>query len=629
MPAPPLVDPPYMPVPREISGPPVRGETGIGGLVPFGLTSGGPSAFGVGLAALWQNRDSLGYAWAILRHGVCDVCGLAPGEGVLPHVCTRRLRELRDHTRAALTPADVADVGRLRSLGDYELRALGRVPYPFVHRRGDRGFRRVTWDEALQLAGSALREASPSRTAWLAGTRGITNETYFAFAKTARLSGTNNVDLCAPAGHLADASGLGGALGWSAATCSSSDWIGTDLLLIWGSELTNHHPVSQRYLADAKRRGTRVVVIGPEGDGALAATWTPRDPVSAVFGARLTDDVVQVRPGGEVALVHAVLKRLLAWGAVDRGFIAEHTSGWADRVAALDAHELRDLAEDAGVSLGQVEWLAQLVARSGNMVSVGSMDAQKGASIAHLHLARGAIGKPLNGLMPIHEGSGRRSGGDCGVGPNVLPGPVSLDAVSAARFTAMWGHPVPTERGLDAAGALDAARSGGLDLLYDLGGELAVASPEPSFLREALGGVGLRIHQVTHLCPSVLVEGEVVLLLPAQTRYEQRGGGTSTSAERRIRFSPEILGRPVVGEARPAYEIPGMVACAARPELEAALRYRSSQAIRDEIGHVMPVYAGIERLTREGDQVQWGGAHLAVNGHFSNLPGGRARFVRP
>jgi anaerobic selenocysteine-containing dehydrogenase len=138
----------------------------------------------------------------------------------------------------------------------------------------------------------------------------------------------------------------------------------------------------------------------------------------------------------------------------------------------------------------------------------------------------------------------------------------------------------------------------------------------------------VRIHQDININTSTLLDpGEVVVLLPTQTRYEQRGGGTSTSTERRVRFSPEIAGHPQVGESRPEYEIPGLVARAIRPELADAFAWRDSQDIRDEIGRVMPVYAGIEKLSKEGDWLQWGGPHLHAGGRFEKMPDERARFM--
>jgi predicted molibdopterin-dependent oxidoreductase YjgC len=117
---------------------------------------------------------------------------------------------------------------------------------------------------------------------------------------------------------------------------------------------------------------------------------------------------------------------------------------------------------------------------------------------------------------------------------------------------------------------------------------------------------------------------DAVLLLPATTRYESPGGGTETSTERRIIFSPEIPGRRI-GSAWPEWEVFGEVAARVRPELAHALRFASSQQIRDEIGKTVPLYAGIETLARQGDQVQWGGPCLYADGRFAT-PDGRAHF---
>ena len=105
----------------------------------------------------------------------------------------------------------------------------------------------------------------------------------------------------------------------------------------------------------------------------------------------------------------------------------------------------------------------------------------------------------------------------------------------------------------------------------------------------------------------MLVEpSDTVLLLPATTRYESPGGGTETSTERRIVFSPEIAGRRI-GEARPEWQVFGDVVARARPAVADSVRFESAQAIRREIAQAVPLYAGIEHLAARGDQVQWGG----------------------
>jgi predicted molibdopterin-dependent oxidoreductase YjgC len=116
-----------------------------------------------------------------------------------------------------------------------------------------------------------------------------------------------------------------------------------------------------------------------------------------------------------------------------------------------------------------------------------------------------------------------------------------------------------------------------------------------------------------------------VLILPARTRYEQRGGGTETSTERRIIYSPEIPG-PRPGEAKDEWEIPVELARRFDPARSAtAFPWGDTAAIREEIDRVCPRYHGIGALKKKGDQVQYGGPRLLADtfptadgkGHFS------------
>jgi predicted molibdopterin-dependent oxidoreductase YjgC len=118
-----------------------------------------------------------------------------------------------------------------------------------------------------------------------------------------------------------------------------------------------------------------------------------------------------------------------------------------------------------------------------------------------------------------------------------------------------------------------------------------------------------------------------VLILPAATRYEQRGGGTTTTTERRVRFTPEIPGRRI-GEARAEWEILAAIgAHALDGARQGALAFADAQAIRDEMERVMPLYAGIKDLRRAGDAIQYGGPLLCAGGVCPDLPDGRARFT--
>ena len=110
---------------------------------------------------------------------------------------------------------------------------------------------------------------------------------------------------------------------------------------------------------------------------------------------------------------------------------------------------------------------------------------------------------------------------------------------------------------------------------------------------------------------------EAVVLLPGQTRYEQRTGGTSTSTERRIRFTPEIPGHRI-GESLPDWEIPALIGRKAMSNGDKLFPFDDTQAIREEMSRVMPIYQGIEKLTKEGDQLQWGGNIFIKDGFIDH-----------
>ncbi len=148
--------------------------------------------------------------------------------------------------------------------------------------------------------------------------------------------------------------------------------------------------------------------------------------------------------------------------------------------------------------------------------------------------------------------------------------------------------------------------------------------PDPDGVRAALSNVPLRVHQDVVLTTQMLVEGDDVLLLPVATRYEQEGGGTETTTERRIIFSPELPRR--VGEARSEWRLFADVAARVQPELAGAFAWADNQRLRAEIAEVVPDYAGIETLATTGDQVQWGGRHLCVDGRFPT-PDGKGHFT--
>jgi molybdopterin-dependent oxidoreductase alpha subunit len=612
-------------------------------LRPNGIGLIKPNHYAEMARTVWENRHAPRYAWRILSQGVCDGCALGVAgfhdwtiDGV--HLCTTRLNLLKLNTMRALDPARLADVSALRELSGAELRDMGRLPYPMLRQRGEPGFRRIPWDEALTLAAERVRAARAKdaedggdRLGFYLTARGITDEVYYVAQKVARFLGTNSVDNAARICHAPSTNALRDGLGVGATTVSYSDVIESDLVVLFGADVANAQPVFMKYLYMARKRGARIAVVNPMREPGLERYWVPSNAESALFGTRMATDFFPVSTGGDIAFLTGVLKVLADEGLVDDRFVSEHTTGWEELRAGLAERSLEDLARWSGSSVEDIVRFARLYGAAGSAVLVWSMGITQHVcgvdnvrAIIDLALARGNVGRHGAGLMPIRGHSGVQGGAEMGAYATALPGGLPIDSGSAAALTERYGFPVRGERGRSAAEMVEAAGQGRLDVLWSSGGNFLDTLPDPLVVRAALERVPLRVHVDIVVSSQMLLDGAEVLLLPAMTRYEQPGGGTETTTERRVAFSPEIPG-PRIGEARAEWAIYLDLARAVDPERAATLGCEEAQAIREEIARVVPAYEGIQRLSKTGDAIQVGGERLCDGWVFPTLDG-KAHF---
>ncbi len=627
------------------------------GLSPNGFGHIKPNHYGDMLNVLWDNRDQLGYAWRILSRGVCDGCALGVSglhdwtiEG--PHLCAVRLNLLRLNTMPALDISLLEDVSSLEMMRGKELRALGRLPYPMLRRAGEKGFHRVSWDDAFELitdrirksvVGSRKNDPTTQRPndlttqrpdlAFYLTSRGITNEVYYVAQKVARFLGANNIDNAARICHAPSTLALKRSVGATASTCSYSDWIGTDLLVFAGSDVANNQPVTTKYMYHAKKQGTKILVVNAYREPGMERYWIPSAAESALFGTKLADDFFLVQVGGDVAFFNGVVKSLIESGAADRAFIQEHTEGFGELKTTLAAQSWESLEQASGAARADMERFAGHVACASTGVFVWSMGltqhhhgVENVRAFLNVALTRGMVGREKCGLMPIRGHSGVQGGAEMGAYATVYPGGLPINEETSARFGGLWGFTPPTTAGLNAVEMVDACARGEIDLFYNIGGNFLETLPEPEYVRGALAKVPFRVHHDIVLTQQMFVEPkEAVLLLPATTRYEQPGGGTETTTERRILFSPEIPGRRI-GEARSEWQVLMELAERADPERADLIHFDSAQEVRNEIAKAVPFYAGIETLRGQGEQVQWGGTRLCEGWKFPTQDG-KAHFA--
>ena len=606
---------------------------------PFGLGQTKPRHYLEMARVAWQNRDEGGYAWRILRDGVCDGCALGTSglrdwtmDGV--HLCMVRLDLLRLNTMPALDPAVLADAEALAARGSTALRGLGRLAHPMLRRAGEPGFRRIGWPEAIDLAAARLakvRQHDPTRAAFFLTSRGIPNETYYVAQKAARFFGTPHVDTAARLCHAASTVALHRAFGFGASTNSYTDWLDADLIVFFGSNVPNNQPVTVKYLHFARRRGAEIAVVNPYREPGLERYWVPSVPSSAVFGTDLAQHWFAVDTGGDLAFLNGTMKALLDRpGGVAQGFVERSTEDFAAVEASLRGTPWSELESASGASRTEMERFADLLCARPKTILVWSMGLTQHRhgvdtvlAICNLGLMRGLPGRHGAGLVPIRGHSGVQGGSEVGCAP-------VTEAATLDRWAEVWGFEPPRGPGLAATGQIEAAADGDIDAFWLLGGNFLETTPNRERIERALHRPEIRIHQDILLNSAMLVEpSDTVLLLPATTRYEIPGGVTETTTERRIVYSPPIGYRGSearrLGESRPEWEVLCEIVSRARPEPAEALDFADTGAIRHEIARAEPRYAGIEHLEQKGDQFQWGGARLFEDGRFATSSG-RAHF---
>ena len=324
-------------------------------------------------------------------------------------------------------------------------------------------------------------------------------------------------------------------VGAGATTISYSDLMGSDLIVLFGSDVANAQPVVMKYLYLARKGGTKVAVVNPYREPGLESYWVPSNAESAVFGTTMTDEFFAVNIGGDIAFITGVMKVLAATGGLDEAFIAGHTTGFPELAAALDDLTFGDLELLSGATRADMERFAAMYAGARSAVLVWSMGLTQHAfgsenvrAVINLALARGYVGREGAGLMPIRGHSGVQGGAEMGAYATALPGGVAPRLRIGRRASERVGLRRADRPRPDGArdGRGGAARRARRPLLVRR--QLPRHAARPGARGRRCSPVPVRVHQDIVVTSQMLVDpGEVVVLLPAATRYEQRDGGTA------------------------------------------------------------------------------------------------------
>jgi len=418
-------------------------------------------------------------------------------------------------------------VSDLRTRTEHWLGQQGRLVEP-VHKAADSDhYVPVSWDEAFAILGDRLGGLEdPDQASFYTSGR-TSNEAAFAYQLFVRAFGTNNLPDCSNMCHESTGAALGETIGVGKATITYDDFALADLIVIMGQNPGTNHPRMLTALEEAKRNGASIVAVNPLPEAGLMRYKNPQTARGlAGRGTGLADQFLQIRLGGDMALLQAVSKRVLeaeaaAPGTVlDHAFLAERTSGLEELAAHLaDLDEAAVLAA-TGLTSREIDELADRYVRADNVIVTWAMGLTQHAKavptikeIVNLLLLRGNIGRPGAGASPIRGHSNVQGDRTMGIWEQM---PDSfLDALDAE-----FGLEVPRAHGLDAVGTVEAMADGRVKALVALGGNLVGAISDTVAAEEAVSRTDLSVQISTKLNRSHAVVGREALILPTLGRTE-------------------------------------------------------------------------------------------------------------
>ena len=422
-------------------------------------------------------------------------------------------------------------VSSLLEWSDYALENEGRLTHPMRYDSVSDTYQPIEWDAAFAKIGEILRGLPDPNMAEFYTSGRASNEAAFLYQLFAREYGTNNFPDCSNMCHEATSVGLPQSIGIGKGSVSLDDFEHCELIIAMGHNPGTNHPRMMGTLHECSRRGVPIIVFNPFRERALERFADPQDPLEmASFGSTsIASTYFQVKVGGDAAALKGVMKALLELDAaagpgstvLDHDFIAQHTNGFDAFAADLRATTWPDIERACGLPRSALEMVAQTYARSNATIvtyGMGITQHVTGTSnihqIASLLLLRGNIGKPGAGICPLRGHSNVQ--GDRTVGITEKPPAFMLENIEKT-----YGFVPPKQHGHDAVAAMQAISDGRSKALICLGGNLAIALPDPARCQPAMRKLDLAVHLNTKLNRSHLLVGKESIILPVLGRTER------------------------------------------------------------------------------------------------------------
>ena len=362
-----------------------------------------------------------------------------------------------------------------------------------------------------------------------------------------------------------------------------------DLLVMWGSNAREAHPIFFHHVLKGVRNGARLYAVDPRRT--TSAQWA--------------DAWLGIHVGSDISLANAIGQEIIQAGLVNEAFINRATTGFDAYAATVKPYTLERAERDTGVPADLIRQLAHDYARADRAQicwTLGITEHHNAAdnvfALINLALLTGHVGRYGSGLVPLRGQNNVQGGGDMGAIPNKLTGfqDVATNADARARFEAVYGAPIPSKPGWHLSLMFEAMERGELTACYIIGENPLRSEADTGRTRELLSGLEHFVVQDMFLTGTAELASVV---LPATATWCE-AEGTVTSSERRVQRVRKAL-EPPPG-ARDDIEI----ICEIARRLGTDWGHPSAEEVWDELRALSPMHAGMSypRLEQLGG-IQW------------------------
>ena len=324
-------------------------------------------------------------------------------------------------------------------------------------------------------------------------------------------------------------------VGSGAVSTTYGDIINADVAILAGTNTTANHPVASSFFKQARRRGTKLIVVDPR-----------RERV-----ADHADIYCQLKPGTDVAFYNGVLHEVIRLGLVDREFIRDRVTNYGELAEMVKQYPPERAAQICGIDAATIREVARLWGEAGAGVifwGMGISQHTTGTDNSRCLIAMcaitGHVGRPGTGLHPLRGQNNVQGASDAGLIPMMFPDYQRVDNASAhEKFEAAWGRPLDAKPGLTVTEIVGSALKGGVRGMYMMGENPFLSDPNINKVRKALAALEFLVVQDIFLTETAEFADVV---LPATSFLEK--DGTYTNTDRRVQIGRKVLDPP--GEAR-------------------------------------------------------------------------------